>query len=75
MFACVSHSPLIVVRKREPEVADNAALRARVEAFAPDYILMFSNDHFASFHYSNMPVFVSVLPRQRWTTSVARRVS
>jgi 2,3-dihydroxyphenylpropionate 1,2-dioxygenase len=62
LFACVSHSPLIVVRKREPEaekriLADCLAVRAQVEAFAPDYIVMFSNDHFANFHYSNMPVF------------------
>lgn len=62
LFACVSHSPLIVVRKREPEVerriiADCLAVRAQVEAFDPDYIVFFSNDHFANFHYANMPVF------------------
>ncbi len=62
MFGCVSHSPIIVVRKHMPQVeprliADCAAFRARVEAFNPDHIVMFSNDHFASFHYSNMPAF------------------
>lgn len=62
MFGCVSHSPLIVIRKRKPEVedrilADCAAFRAQVENFNPDYLVFFSNDHFASFHYSNMPAF------------------
>lgn len=62
MFGCVSHSPLIVVRKRVPNVeprilADCAAFRAKVEAFKPDYIVFFSNDHYAGFHYSNMPAF------------------
>lgn len=62
MFACVSHSPLIVVRKRKPEVEERilsecAAFRAKVESFAPAFIIFFSNDHFASFHYSNMPAY------------------
>jgi 2,3-dihydroxyphenylpropionate 1,2-dioxygenase len=62
MFACVSHSPLIVVRRRKPDVeeriqAECATFRAKVEAFAPDFIVLFSNDHFASFHYSNMPAY------------------
>jgi len=62
MLGCVSHSPIILVRAHEPEVeprliAECAAFRARVEEFNPDYIVLFSNDHFASFHYANMPVF------------------
>ena len=62
MLGCVSHSPIIVVRAHMPEVEtriieDCAAFRARVEEFDPDYIVLFSNDHFASFHYANMPVF------------------
>ncbi len=62
MLGCVSHSPIIVVRKRKPEVedrilADCAAFRARVEAFDPNFVVMFSNDHFAGFHYANMPAF------------------
>jgi 2,3-dihydroxyphenylpropionate 1,2-dioxygenase len=62
MFGCVSHSPIIVIRKNMPAVetrllAQCAAFKARVEAFDPDYIVMFSNDHFASFHYANMPAF------------------
>ena len=62
MLGCVSHSPIIVVRKHMPEVEPRLieeclAFRARVEAFNPDYIVMFSNDHFANFHYSNMPGF------------------
>jgi hypothetical protein len=40
MLGCVSHSPIIIVRQRKPEVedrivADCAAFRARVEAFRP----------------------------------------
>lgn len=63
MFGAVSHSPLIVVRKSKPEVEERIleecrAFQARVEAFDPDYIVMFSNDHFANFHYSNMPAFL-----------------
>jgi 2,3-dihydroxyphenylpropionate 1,2-dioxygenase len=62
MLGCVSHSPIIMVRKRKPEVedrivADCVAFRARVEAFDPDFVVMFSNDHFAGFHYANMPAF------------------
>jgi len=62
MFGAVSHSPIIVVRSREPEVeprllAECAAFRARVAEFNPDFVVMFSNDHFASFHYANMPAF------------------
>ena len=62
MLGCSSHSPLIVInpidtsetRAIEIEVAD---FRKRVEAFNPDYIVMFANDHFANFHYSNMPAY------------------
>jgi 2,3-dihydroxyphenylpropionate 1,2-dioxygenase len=62
MFGAVSHSPIILVRAYKPEVeprliAECAAFKARVEAFDPDFVVMFSNDHFASFHYANMPGF------------------
>ncbi len=62
MLGCVSHSPIILIRRNVPAeeqrlLDECAAFRARVEAFDPDYIVMFSNDHFASFHYANMPVF------------------
>jgi 2,3-dihydroxyphenylpropionate 1,2-dioxygenase len=61
-FGCVSHSPLIVVRKRVPDQEARileacAAFRARVEAFDPEVVVMLSNDHYAGFHYSNMPAF------------------
>ena len=62
MLGCVSHSPIIVIRRNMPAAEarlldECAAFRARVEAFDPDFIVMFSNDHFASFHYANMPPF------------------
>lgn len=62
MFGAVSHSPLITIRKRVPEpeariAAEIAAFRERVEAFQPDCVVMFSNDHFANFYYANMPAF------------------
>ncbi len=62
MLGCSSHSPLIVINPVDtPDSlaidAEIADFRKRVEAFSPDYIVMFANDHFASFHYSNMPAY------------------
>ena len=62
MFGCVSHSPLIAIRPKAPPheaeiVAHCEAFRERVEAFCPDRILFFTNNHFAGFHYANMPAF------------------
>lgn len=62
MFGAVSHSPLISIRHRVPEQearieAEIAAFRQRLAEFQPDYVVMFSNDHFANFYYSNMPAF------------------
>ncbi|MDR8402156.1 hypothetical protein NE850_38185 [Paraburkholderia sp. USG1] len=62
MCGCVSHSPIIVVRNRAPEEEVRIkqaclAFRERVEAFSPDYVILFSNDHFAGFFYANMPAY------------------
>lgn len=62
MFGCVSHSPLIAIRPKappqEPDIlAHCEAFRAQVEAFRPDRILFFTNNHFAGFHYANMPAY------------------
>ena len=62
MFGCVSHSPLIAIRPKappqEPEIlAHCEAFRAQVEAFRPERILFFTNNHFAGFHYANMPAY------------------
>ncbi len=62
MFGAISYSPIIVIRAREPDVearliAESKAFRMQVEAFNPDYIVMFSNDHYANFHYANTSAF------------------
>jgi 2,3-dihydroxyphenylpropionate 1,2-dioxygenase len=62
MFGCVTHSPIIMVRTRAPKEETRIqqaceAFRERVEAFAPDYVVLFSNDHFAGFFYANMPPY------------------
>lgn len=62
ILGCVSHSPLIAIRPKAPpeEVAVMAhcdAFRAQVDAFEPEQIVFFVNDHFAGFHYSNMPAY------------------
>jgi Catalytic LigB subunit of aromatic ring-opening dioxygenase len=62
MLGCSSHSPLIVINPVDtpdsPAIdAEIADFRKQVEAFDPDYIVMFANDHFANFHYSNMPAY------------------
>jgi hypothetical protein len=62
MFGCVSHSPLIAIRPKAPPqeaeiLAHCEAFRAQAEAFRPDRILFFTNNHFAGFHYANMPAY------------------
>jgi 2,3-dihydroxyphenylpropionate 1,2-dioxygenase len=62
MLGCVSHSPLIAIRPRAPSqeaeiLAHNQDFRAAFEAFKPDRILFFTNNHFAGFHFSNMPAY------------------
>lgn len=62
LFGCVSHSPLIAIRPvappQESEIQAHCdAFRALVEAFRPDRILFFTNNHFAGFHYANMPAY------------------
>ena len=62
-LACASHTPLVL----RDELADAgvsdvvrgsfARLSAFVTAFAPDYIVQLSPDHFHGFHYDNMPSF------------------
>jgi 2,3-dihydroxyphenylpropionate 1,2-dioxygenase len=62
MLGCSSHSPLIKINPVETPDAraiemEIAAFQEQVERFNPDYIVMFANDHFANFHYSNMPAY------------------
>jgi len=62
VLACVSHSPLIAIRPRaplqEPAIKQHcSAVRTMVDAFAPERIVFFTNNHFAGFHYSNMPAY------------------
>ena len=62
MLGCTSHSPLILIRPQEPnyekdiqELCDR--FQAHVAAFDPEQIVIFGNNHFAGFHYSNMPAY------------------
>ena len=62
MFGAVSHSPLILIRPEapadEPKIqALNDRFRAEVEKLDPEQIVFFGNNHFAGFHYSNMPPY------------------
>lgn len=62
MLGCVSHSPLIKIRPQTPAFETKierwrADFEAQVHAFAPDQIVLFANNHFAGFHYANMPAY------------------
>ena len=62
MMACVSHAPIILLRPRapaaEPEISALAdRFRRAVEVFEPEQVIFFGNNHFAGFHYANMPAF------------------
>ena len=63
MMVCASHSPLMLVDmpRSAPDSQDFLAkvdeVRARVEAFAPDLVVVFGPDHFNGFFFDLMPVF------------------
>ena len=63
MLVCASHSPLMRVdMPRSAPDSQNflpavAAVRARVERFAPDLVVVFGPDHFNGFFFDLMPVF------------------
>lgn len=61
-LACASHSPLMrdgLCRDdvRDGVVAAFAELAAAIRAFAPDFVIQFSPDHFNGFFYELMPAF------------------
>lgn len=61
-LACSSHSPLMLLRPRVPDIEatvleHRARCRAAIEAFDPEQIVFVGNNHFAGFHYSAMPPF------------------
>lgn len=63
MLVCASHSPLMLVDmpRSAPDsqefLARTEVVRARVEHFAPDLIVVFGPDHFNGFFFDLMPVF------------------
>jgi 2,3-dihydroxyphenylpropionate 1,2-dioxygenase len=62
MLACVSHSPILMIRARaprdEPEIlAHYARCAAAIRAFDPEVVVIFGCDHYAGFHLSLMPSF------------------
>lgn len=62
MLGCTSHSPLIFIRPQKPSYEDDIQtlcerFQAHVDAFDPEQIVVFGNNHFAGFHYSNMPAY------------------
>lgn len=59
---CASHTPLLHVNRPEPEVETEVGrafdeLKRKVDAFAPDLVVVFGCDHFNGFFYDNMPSF------------------
>ena len=59
---CLSHTPLQGLVDPSPDVvaeveATLAAARARVEAFAPELVILFSPDHYNGFFYKLMPAY------------------
>lgn len=69
MIACVSHSPIIMVRARPP--ADEPAINAlygrcaaAIRAFDPELVVAFGTDHFAGFFLSGMPAYCVALAAQ-----------
>jgi len=62
MLACVSHSPIIMIRARAP--ADEPAIlelyrecAAAIERFDPERVIVFGSDHFAGFFLATMPAY------------------
>ena len=59
---CLSHTPLHGYYDPAPEVVaeverQQAAARARVEAFDPELVVLFAPDHYNGFFYDVMPAF------------------
>lgn len=63
LLVCASHSPLMLVDmpRSAPDSQDFLPaveqVRARVERFAPDLVVVFGPDHFNGFFFDLMPVF------------------
>ena len=63
MLVCASHSPLMLVDmpRSAPDSQDFLVhaeeVRARVERFAPELVVVFGPDHFNGFFFDLMPVF------------------
>ena len=63
MLVCASHSPLMLVDMpasapdSQAFLQHAALVRERVDAFAPDLIVVFGPDHFNGFFFDLMPVF------------------
>ena len=62
MLECVSHTPVMnkfgPAAEIDAEISDVlAGVRARVDAFAPDLVVLFGPDHFNTFFYNVMPCF------------------
>ncbi|HKJ75209.1 MAG TPA: 3-carboxyethylcatechol 2,3-dioxygenase, partial [Alphaproteobacteria bacterium] len=62
MLACVSHSPIIMIRakppKEEPEIeALYGDCVQAIERFDPEQVIIFGSDHFAGFHLRVMPAY------------------
>ncbi|MNQ48018.1 2,3-dihydroxyphenylpropionate/2,3-dihydroxicinnamic acid 1,2-dioxygenase [compost metagenome] len=62
MLQCLSHTPLIGLVDPAPEVLAEvdevvASARARIAAFDPELVILFSPDHYNGFFYDVMPSF------------------
>ena len=69
MLACVSHSPIIMIRAQapqaEPEIlAAYARTVAAIERFDPELVIAIASDHFAGFHLALMPPYCVGLQAQ-----------
>lgn len=62
LLQCLSHTPLVGLVDPEQMILDEvsgvvATARKRIEAFAPELVLLFSPDHYNGFFYDIMPSF------------------
>jgi 2,3-dihydroxyphenylpropionate 1,2-dioxygenase len=62
MLACVSHSPIIMVRARAPAdelqiLAEYGRCQEAIREFDPELVVMFGTDHFAGFFLDTMPAY------------------
>lgn len=62
MLACVSHSPIIMIRAKAP--ADEPAIlrlyercAETIKRFDPELVIVFGSDHFAGFFLDTMPAY------------------